>query len=363
MDKKTMIRQMEISDEFFLSTQDEKGHEVTRKLQKLGDGGVVFVTVGDDRVIGFITKDEIMSSVVQMNNPSEMIAKNIMNLDFVEVSGDETLGDFLPKISKGYPNAVVVIDPDRRCLGYFSRKDLNEAMAGLGYYDKSRKPETSSDWLTRGIAMSNQGQVDDAMKCYEKSVALHANEERAWSNLAKNLEDSNKDKDAIKCYSKVVTINSENKTALIKRGNLYAKQASENLAIRSYNLVLSMDPNNVDALINLGLEHSKKGNLLKSIEFYNKAEAIDGETSSLWNKKGNAYNRAKYHEDALKCYNRAIEMDKEYEEALFNKSTILVKLKKEEESIECLQEILKINPNNTSACEALANLKKPGRST
>jgi tetratricopeptide (TPR) repeat protein len=360
LDKNTKINELDITDEFEMAESNESIDKIAQKLKKLyeeHDHGLVLVTQGDE-VIGYITGKEILDSIAAGREPSKMNAGEIINNDFVEVLEDETMGNIMPIISQSYPNAIVVIDSNRRCVGFFSKNDYKDAMAAMGIYDKKQQPKTSDDWRTKGIALSAVGKRLEALKCYERSIKSSPDQEKAWSNLAKRLDRINRHKDAIMCLDKVVTVNPDNDEALAERGDIYAKENTENLAIQSFKMALSINPDNVKAQISLGLEQAKLGEIDEAIKSLDKAQEMKGETSDLWFKKGNVYEKGKKYEEAVECYDHAIGMDDKFEDAWFNKGVALSALDKNPETLECLNKILEINPDNKSAKEAIDYYKE-----
>ena len=321
MDENTKIHEMEITDEFYMVGSDYTGDIVAKHLQQLSDDGVVLVAKGESsEVIGYITYKEIVDSFAEGKNPHDILASDMMNTDFMEVMYDDTLGTILPQLSEQYPNAVVVINFERECVGFFSKNDYKDALAALGYYDKTHEPETPEEWRTQGIAMSSMGQVSEALQCYEKSLVLFPNKEQAWFDLARSFEHSNRLKDAIICYDRVVDINPNNDDAWMNRGNIYAIMRLPDRAIQSYNHAVTLNPENYGAIINMGLAYSDLGNVDKAIACYQNAEALKGESAELWYRKGNAYDKAEKRKEAIECYDKAIKLNPHYENAWFNKA-------------------------------------------
>ncbi len=95
---------MNITDEFFMVGADYPGNVVAKHLQQVGDGGVVLVANQNGQVSGFVTQREIVDSFAAGGKPQDILASQIMNTDFMEVIGEETLGTILPLISERYPN-------------------------------------------------------------------------------------------------------------------------------------------------------------------------------------------------------------------------------------------------------------------
>lgn len=363
MDNDTKINEMEITDEYAMADSKETVEVVAQKLRHLhdeSDQGAVLVTVDKNRVIGFITKKEIIDLVAMGTDFSKKAAQEIMNTDFMEVLEDETLGNLIPKISEEYPNAIVVVNSEQDCVGFFSKNDYKDALAGLGCYDKKHEPKTEGDWQTRGIAMSSLGEKSEAIKCFEKSVESNPDKEKGWSDLAKKLENLHKLKEAIMCYDKVLTINSDNEEALTEKGDIYAQEKTDHLAIQSYKKALEVNPNNVDALMKLGMEQANIGEIDEAMKYLDKAFSLKGQTPELWFRKGNVFDIAKKYEDSLDCYNNATELNDYYEEAWFNKGIVYNRMGQEDDALQCLIKILRINPQNETAREYINTYKLNG---
>lgn len=358
MDENMKINEMEITDEFIMVRPEVKGLVVAQNLQDLDEEGVVLITKDGKKVIGFVTQKEMIETLAEGINPLVKSASELMKREFMEVSGDLTLGDLLPKISKKYPKVIVVTDPDGFCIGYFSKNDYNDAMVGLGYYDKTTEPKTPEEWRARGIAMTSLGHIEEALKCYENSLALHIDKERAWFELGKGFEVDKRFKDAILCYDRVVSINPENEEAWINRGNVYTILRMPDRAVQSYRHAVDLNPKNDESIINMGLAYCDIGSTKEAISCFESAEKKTGETAKLWYYKGNAYNKSKNRDDAINCFDQAIKLNSMYEDAWFNKGAALHILGENQKAIECLQEVLKINPYNQSAREALKIAEK-----
>ncbi len=353
-DKNTKINEMEITDEFDIVSVDEPSNAVAQRLQKLGLEGVVLVADESDKVIGYITNGEILWIVAEGYYPPEVRADQIMDTDFMEVVDSETLGEVLPMISERYPNAIVVIDYEGNCVGYFSKSDYKDALAGLGCYDKSHEPVTPEEWLTKGIAMSATGKSTEALECYENYIAVFPDRERAWFEMARKFEKEGRLRDAGICYDKYVAINPTDVNGWYNRGNVFAALRNYTQAVQSLSRALKIEPENVAILKNLGMILSDVGKFDAAIATFEKAEAICGETDDLWYKKGNVYDKSENEKKAIKCYDRVLRLNNDHEDAWFNKGAALHIWGKEKKAKKCFEEVLRINPNNESAREAIA---------
>ncbi len=353
MDENTKINEMNITDEFIMVPPVVKGEVIAQNLFDLDEDGVILVTADGQKVNGFISRNEILDTLANGINPLEKTAADLLNTDFMTVSEDEILGNLMTNITKKYPKVIVVEDERGSCVGYFSKNDYNEAMIGLGYFDETVDPKTSEEWLARGIAKASQGKIEEALKCYENSLALHIDKERAWFELGKNFEVDKRFKDAILCYDRVISINPENEEAWINRGNIYTMLRMPDRAIQSYAHAVELNPRNDESMLNLGLAYCDIGNITNAINCFESVELNSGTNAKLLFFKGNAYNKEKNYTDAINCFDQAIKLNTMHEDAWFNKGAALHLVGNDKEAIGCFEQVLKINPYNESAREAI----------
>ena len=358
VDKKSKISDMEISDEFFIVDVDAMGDLVAKKLCELGEGGVVLVAENEDEVIGYITTTDMIEVLADGENPLELYADELMVEDFMEVVEDEMLGNVLPLLSERYPNAVVVIDYGGKCKGFFSVNDYKDALALLGYYDKSQDPETPDEWKRRGIAMSSMGRPEKALECYENSLALVGDKEGGWFRMARAFASMGRLKDASMCYGRVCAINPNNEDAWLNRGNVSFQLRKNKQAAKAFLRALQITPDGVKPLLNLGLVYTDMGLADKAIAAFDKVVSIAGESGDIWYRKGNIYDKAGDTKKAVKCYEKATRTDPGHEEAWFNLGATLHSMNKTKKAIRCFEMVLQINPANADAREALAICKE-----
>ncbi len=79
---------------------------------------------------------------------------------------------------------------------------------------KPENPEGSMDtWNDKGIALSKEKKYPEAIECFDRAIALNANDPFAWNNKGVCLGKLLKYPEAIKCLEKALSINSDNLNA------------------------------------------------------------------------------------------------------------------------------------------------------
>ena len=61
----------------------------------------------------------------------------------------------------------------------------------------------------KGIALTKQGKLNEAIECYDKVIEINPEDEKAWNNKGITLAEQEKFNKAIECYNKVIEINPE----------------------------------------------------------------------------------------------------------------------------------------------------------
>ena len=87
---------------------------------------------------------------------------------------------------------------------------------------------------------------------------------------------------------------------------------------------------------------------------------LNPEHSIAQDNLGQLYEGQGLIDEAMSCYENSIKLDNMNEDAWFSKAIALDMLGKRDETLKCMQEILKINPNNESAKEAMKTYEEKG---
>ena len=69
---------------------------------------------------------------------------------------------------------------------------------------------TVEAWVSNAESLYKLGKYDEAIKWYDKSLAINPNNDDTWNNKGNALDDLGKYNEAIKCYDKSLAINPDN---------------------------------------------------------------------------------------------------------------------------------------------------------
>jgi len=352
----TRMGDMHISDEFSVCAEQEGGMHICQRLRSMW-GGIVLVMDQQSVVKGFITHKEMINAIAEGQSPAHLTSSQVMNSDFYEVNEDEVVGDVMSSISERYPNAVIVVNHENKCMGYFSPSDYQEALALIGIFNKRFDSNDAEAWRVRGLALHQQGKTEEALQSFEQSIKMDPAADKAWFSKALTLERSGRVDEAIKCYDEVLRLNPASHEAWFNKGNAQVSLNRMTEALNCYKESMRIKPDKLEAYINKANVMVHTNQLDNALDTYKKALQYHPHSDAIYYQMGNAYDRFEREKDAIKCYDAAIEINPNHEDAWFNKGASLHSLKKDKKAIKCFEQVLMINPMNMDARDGISICK------
>jgi tetratricopeptide (TPR) repeat protein len=139
--------------------------------------------------------------------------------------------------------------------------------------------QTSAEQLTKlmheGNFLYTQKKFDQALKSFEKVLALDSNNTFAMDRIGLILHNLGNDKDAIRYFDKSLAIDPNNTATLNNKGLALGILGNHTAALDLFDKVLSIDPNSTDAYINKGAALGVLGKYGDALTSIDKALASD----------------------------------------------------------------------------------------
>lgn len=176
-----------------------------------------------------------------------------------------------------------------------------------------------SAYNNRGLAYSNLGFIDNAIKDYKKAIEIDATASQAYYNLAFEYEKKSMYNDALK---------------LLEKAN-------------------SLEPNNAQYLEEIGKCYDDMRNYEKSLEYHNKAIILNPSNAIAYNNRGATLSKMNRQDDAIKDYKKAIELDDTYASSYYNLAVEYNKKAMYNDALRLLEKATSLNPDNATFNEAL----------
>ena len=124
-DSKT-VGDLNLEDEHITVGVSDTLQEAARRLLTV-PGGILIVLGDDSKVKGVMGYKQFLIAIDKQIDTTTATCGEYMELDFMEVSNNETLSSALKKIRQRTPQAVVAVDSNGEFGGYFSPSDFKKS--------------------------------------------------------------------------------------------------------------------------------------------------------------------------------------------------------------------------------------------
>jgi tetratricopeptide (TPR) repeat protein len=213
---------------------------------------------------------------------------------------------------------------------------------------------TAQEWLERGYLFGEEGNFDEAIRCYTEALNLAPNDHfvhslrgsayRGLGDLIKALADIN---DAIRIdpnfsesyslrgeihremgdlvkaifdHNEAIRLKPDSAPAYELRGMAHEDEGNLDSAIADYTEAIHLKPDFAEAFTNRGSARSSKGNLVEAIKDYTEAIRLRPDHSDAYHNRGNARGNKGDLDGAIKDYTEAIRLRPDYVSAYYNRA-------------------------------------------
>ncbi len=159
-------------------------------------------------------------------------------------------------------------------------------------------PQNHIFYNNLGITHSEKGELDLAIKDFDKAIELNPDYAEAYNNRG-NVYDEKGDFDkAIVDFNIAINIKSDYAEAYINRGVAYGKKYMFDESIKNLNTAIKINQYHAGAYFNLGNVYLLNGKFKKSIENYDKSLSIDPDEAISFCHRGFAWLHIKEWDNA-----------------------------------------------------------------
>ena len=208
-----------------------------------------------------------------------------------------------------------------------------------------------------GVCYAGLSLMDDAVKSYEKAVAIKPDYADAHFNLGNILRDLGELDGAIKSFVKTIEIMPEYDEAQYNLGVTLQELGQLNEAIEQYEKALSINPENADLILNLGFIYQGLGQIDEAIEQYDNALTIDPDNAKVLNNLAVIFRDLGQVDEAIKYFEKALAIKPDYADVYYNLGFIYQDLGQVDLAIKQYEHAVAIN-DYAEAYHSLSYLKK-----
>jgi predicted O-linked N-acetylglucosamine transferase (SPINDLY family) len=130
---------------------------------------------------------------------------------------------------------------------------------------------------TLGNVYQSSGQLDAAMSCYRKALAINPDYAEALTNLGNALQESGRLEPAIECYERALELRPTFAEAAFNLGNAFKTLRRHDAAIPRFQAAIDLKPSFTEAHVALGRSLYEVGERERAIESFRKACSLQPE--------------------------------------------------------------------------------------
>lgn len=205
-------------------------------------------------------------------------------------------------------------------------------------------PESGYFFNLLGTYLRQTGEIEEAIKAFEKAADLSPGIEKIRANLAL-------------AYGELGMLDESSEQRRLAKEAWATKE-------KTYRKTLDDDPKSGEAWYDLGYVLYQQGKIAESAEAYEKAIEINDKNAAWYYKYGHALRALDRNDEALKQWKKAAELNPELAKYRERVGRLLMEMDRNEEAIPYLREAVDLNPNYTPAKQKLATaLQLAGKPT
>ena len=210
--------------------------------------------------------------------------------------------DSVETLTKDYPNEPLLYNISGVCY-----KAIGQLDAAVKSFEKALaiKPDYTEVNYNLGVTLKELGQLDAAVKSYEKALALKPDYAEAHNNLGNAFQELDQQEDAAKSYEKALALKPDYAEAHNNLGVTLKELGQLDAAVKSYEKALALKPDYAEAHNNLGNALTDLDQLDAAVKSFEKALILNPDYAYAHNNIGVTLKELDRLDEALTSYERA----------------------------------------------------------
>ncbi len=217
-------------------------------------------------------------------------------------------------------------------------------------------PSDPAACLARGNAWLQNGRVEDALRAYDRAIALKPDYLDPHFNRGNALLRLQRLPEALADFERAAELSPELAIAHYNRATILATLGRVAEAMAGYQRTLALDPTMVQARFNLGNLYQQQGDAEQALACMDAVIAQSPNVAQAHINRGTALLSLKRPSDAGQSFDRALALQAQSPEALINRANARLQLKHYDAAAKDLNEALRLNPKLVPARRLLGAL-------
>ncbi len=250
----------------------------------------------------------------------------------------------------------------------FRRNDFTYGVAMLqqGYLQQASEsflevvaamPDDPDAYYNLGTLSLRKNDFTAAQTYLERALKLRPNYPEAWNNLGMMAAQKGKAEEAIQDFKQSLLLRPRYAIALLNMGNVYRRQRDFPNAEKCLGRALEIQPNDPEVNYSLGMLYAQQDRVQLASDYLSKAIDLRPDYPEALNNLGVLFVRAQDYSKAEEKFRTGIRVAPNYDQSYLNLARLFVINGNMEKAKEILQELLRLQPGNPGATEALQKLR------
>lgn len=238
-----------------------------------------------------------------------------------------------------------------------------------GYYQQAAEsfasalredPSSAEAMYGLGSVFLKKNDRAQARRSFERALKLTASYPdtlpNAWNNLGLLAAEEGQILDATRYFQQALRLNPESVIALENLGNAYRQQKLWDQARDAFGRALTLDPQSAGANYGLAMVFAAQDDAQRTYEYLQKALQLRPDYPEALHNLAILYMRTRRPDDALATLNQCVRLAPSFDQCYFTLARIYSLQGNPARAREILQELLKQQPGNVQARQALDEL-------
>ena len=250
----------------------------------------------------------------------------------------------------------------------FVRNDFTYGVAMFqhGYLDQAAesfqqviaaKPDNADAYYNLGTLNLRRNDFEKAKQDLQRAVVLQPNHPEAWNNLGMIAAQQGHPEEAIKNFEKSLALRPTYAVAFLNLGNVYRRQQSFAKAQECLDNALKLQPDDPEVNYSLGMLYAQQNQLQRAAEYLRRAVELRPDYPEALNNLGVLFVRGHDYAKAEEQFKSGIRIAPNYDQSYMNLARLYVMRHDNEKAKGILLELLRLQPQNAGAKQALEMLQ------
>jgi tetratricopeptide (TPR) repeat protein len=234
-------------------------------------------------------------------------------------------------------------------------KQLDHAVE---WFSRAIRQNPRTDYLcSLGVALKQQGRLDDALQVFDKAVQLKPDDAELWKHLGGALVALNRFTDALLAYRQALQLNPRHWEAAFQSGTLLHRLERFEEALACFDLCDELRPDHVPTLLARARLLRGLGRFAHCLAENERAHALDPNDPVICGNIADALLLLGRFEDALPWLDRSLALRPDFVATLSDKAVALAELRRFDEALAVYHRARALDPGHAVTTFNLALLQ------